>query len=325
MTAVRLTEYPYFPGTVMCPDPGLLDELAARYRATGAEPAMSRFLFGDVPITRFDEIFAATDVATLPLGEYLWLFHLSGYFGGIWLRAELVASGHNALIENVNLPPTEEQFVAQVERARLVLASGAGDDVLASNAASLFDAPDPLDPDQTQPGLVDTFGYNQGYLLQIVERPPVGLTAPPGFVTCASDPADGPLCCRYATDRLEARRHFDETAARLRRREGTYGALAERIVPVQRAAIQRGRQVWDGQLDVQGFTQSAYEQLLDISSAFLETVQATALATVQAVAERDQALGRRAATADAMMSVWLRSYLVGLTDGRDVALPTFTG
>jgi hypothetical protein len=196
--------------------------------------------------------------------------------------------------------------------------------VLAENEASLFDAPDPLDPDQIRPGLVDSFGYNQGYLLQIVERPPSGLATPPGFVTCASDPADGPLHCEYATERLEARRRFDETAARLRRRDGAYGVLAEHIVPVQRAAIGRGRQVWDGQLDVQGFSQLAYEQLLDISSAFLETVQAIALATVQAVAERDATIGRRAATANAMLSVWLRSYLVGLTDGRDVALPTFT-
>jgi hypothetical protein len=82
--------------------------------------------------------------------------------------------------------------------------------------------------------------------------------------------------------------------------------------------------VWDGQLDVQGFEQEPYEQLLDISSAFLETVQATALATVQAVAEGDATLGRQAAVANAMMSVWLRSYIVGLTDGRPIGLPTFS-
>jgi hypothetical protein len=55
--------------------------------------------------------------------------------------------------------------------------------------------------------------------------------------------------------------------------------------------------VWDRQLDVQGFEQEAYEQLLDISSAFLETVQATALGTVRAVAEGEELVGRQAATA----------------------------
>jgi hypothetical protein len=82
--------------------------------------------------------------------------------------------------------------------------------------------------------------------------------------------------------------------------------------------------VWDSFLNVQGFSQPAYEQLLDISSAFLETVQATALASVQAVAESDVPLGRQAATANACMGTWLASYTVGLIDGRpDRALPAF--
>src|SRR5262249_3370788 len=100
-------------------------------------------------------------------------------------------------------------------------------------------------------------------------------------------------------------------------------ALNKKAVPIQEAAIARGRAVWDGQLDVQGFTQDAYVQLLDISSAFLETVQATALATVRAVAEPNDIVGRQAATANAMLTLWLRSYLVGLMDGHEVMLPTF--
>lgn len=100
--------------------------------------------------------------------------------------------------------------------------------------------------------------------------------------------------------------------------------LATQIPPLQEAAIARGRMVWDGLLDVQGFSQEAYEQLLDISSAFLETVQATALAAVEAVVEKDVVVGRQAATANACMAVWLGSYITGLTDGREGrALPEF--
>jgi hypothetical protein len=44
---------------------------------------------------------------------------------------------------------------------------------------------------------------------------------------------------------------------------------------------------------------------------------------VQAVAEQDDRVARQAATAHALMAVWLRSYIVGLTDGRAIALPTF--
>jgi hypothetical protein len=75
---------------------------------------MTRFLFGDVPVVLFDAIFESAVPAQLPLGSYLWLYHLSGYYGGLWLRGELLQSGHNRMIENVNLPPNEEQFTAEV-------------------------------------------------------------------------------------------------------------------------------------------------------------------------------------------------------------------
>jgi hypothetical protein len=160
-------------------------------------------------------------------------------------------------------------------------------------------------------------------MLQIAEKPPAGLVTPADLVVCPIDPADGPLFCEYRTSRLGALRTFDPVAAKLKRGCGAYADFAAKIAPIQAPGIARGRMVWDGQLDVQGFEQEAYEQLLDISSAFLETVQATALATVQAVAENEELVGRQAATANAMMAVWLRSYIVGLTDGRPIALPRF--
>ncbi len=325
---VQLTEYPYFDGTAMTPDPALLDELATEYvvrqeRAGSDERVMTRFLFGEVPVVLFDRIFTSADPNRLQLPSYLWLYHLSGYYGGLWLRNELLRSGHNTMIGNVNLPQSEEQFAAQVADASVVLARVAQPDVLAYNEESLFDRPNPDNPDAPIRGLVDLFGYNQGYLLQIAEKPPAGLTTPDDLVVCPANPADGPLFCRYRTSRLAALSTFEPAATKLRGGEGVYAALAERIAPVQEPGIARGRMVWDGQLDVQGFEQGPYEQLLDISSAFLETVQATALATVVAVAEQDAAIGRRAAVANAMMSVWLRSYIVGLTDGRPIDLPTF--
>ena len=118
---VELTEYPYFAGTMMTPDPALLDQLASEYaaRRNGNDPpVMTRFLFADVPVVLFDNIFTAADPAQLPLGSYLWLYHLSGYYGGLWLRGELLQSGHNRMIENVNLPQSEEQFTAEVGDAK---------------------------------------------------------------------------------------------------------------------------------------------------------------------------------------------------------------
>ena len=54
---------------------------------------------------------------------------LSGYYGGIWLRGELVASGHNSLLASVSLPPTEEQFTTDVGRCESILEAAAGRDV----------------------------------------------------------------------------------------------------------------------------------------------------------------------------------------------------
>jgi hypothetical protein len=324
---VELTEYPYFAGTPMMPDPALLDEMASDYAARVGDErlAMTRFLFADVPVVLFDTIFTADDPTKLPLDSYLWLYHLSGYYGGLWLRGELLKSGHNQMIENVNLPPTEEQFVAEVGDAAGILEHAASVDVLAYNEQSLYDQPNPDNEHAPIRGLADLFGYNEGYMLQIAEKPPEGLVTPADLVVCPVDPADGPLFCQYRTNRLGALQTFDPVAERLRQGVGAYGELASRIASIQEPGIARGRMVWDGQLDVQGFEQEAYEQLLDISSAFLETVQATALATVQAVAEREEVVGRQAATANAMMTVWLRSYIVGLTDGRPIGLPSFAG
>ena len=47
---------------------------------------MKRFLFAAVPVALFDQIFASSDPGELPLASSLWLFHLSGYYGGVWLR-----------------------------------------------------------------------------------------------------------------------------------------------------------------------------------------------------------------------------------------------
>ena len=310
---IELPDHPFFPNPVMQPDPALLDELA-----DGSSPVMTRFLFGDAPVELFDRIFASDAPDALPTGGYLWVFHLSGYFGGVWLRDELARSGHNEAIAGFSVNPSEDAFVEETERAaRALTAAAAGDDeVLAYAETSLFDA---------EHGLVDNFGYNEGYLLQIVEKPPDGLTTPPGLVVCPATAAAGPLTCTYGASRLTALGTFADVSDALARGDGPYADLATRIAPLQDAGIARGRTVWDGMLNVSGFAQEAYEQLLDISCAFLETVQATVLATVRAVAVGDTLAARRAAVANACMGVWLTSYLVGITDGRPGrALPQFT-
>jgi len=318
---VVVPDYPFFSGTTMEEAPELLNSLARRYQRGQPKRAlvMERFLFSFVPVTLFDRVYATNNPAEhLPMGAYLWLFHLSGYFGGVWLRGELVRTGKNAAVAGYSDPQDAAGFRAEVEKAdaALAAASGPAAGVLDYAQASLFDQPPAAGSTQPQRGLVDTFGYNEGYLLQIVDEPPVGLTTPPGFIECPADPATRPLYCAYRTSRLRALHRFDRVSRALAAGKGGYAELSKKIPPLQAAGAKRGRQVWDGALNVQGFSQEAYEQLLDISSAFLETVQAAALATTRAAATEAVGVGRQGATANALLGVWLASYIVGITDGR---------
>jgi hypothetical protein len=324
---VVVPDYPFFDGTTMRESPKLLDSLARKYQRAqaGDELVMTRFLFSYVPVTLFDRVFATANPADeLPVDQYFWLFHLSGYFGGVWLRGELARTGHNAALTTFSDPQTEDGFTAEVADADTALdaARSSNKEVVAYNEESLFDKENPDDPENPERGLIDTFGYNEGYLLQIVDAPPAGLSTPPDFVNCPLSAF--PLTCDYSVSRLRALRTFQPVAQKLAERKGAYADLAKRIAPLQEAGIARGRGVWDGLLNVQGFSQEAYEQLLDISSAFLETVQATVLASVQGAAESNAKVGRKAATANAMLKLWLDSYIVGITDGRPGrALPEF--
>ena len=54
-----------------------------------------------------------------------------------------------------------------------------------------------------------------------------------------------------------------------------------------------------------------------LSAAFLEAIQATTLANIEAAAESDGPLARRGAAADAAFRVWVGAYTMGLLDPRD--------
>jgi hypothetical protein len=323
---VELPDYPFFDGTVIEPAPELLDELAADYATErGDQPLeMPVFLYGDVPVVAFDRIFAeaAEDV---PAEQLLWLFYISGYFGGVWLRQEIAAAQPDAALTTFSDPLDRAGFEEIADRAREGLDAAAGDDdaVIAYNEQSLYDQPNPDNPEMPLRGLVDNFGYNQGYLLQILEVPPADLATSDRFqISCG-----GPLSCSYNTQRLAALDEVKPVERDLA--DGTtpeYAALAAAILPIQDAAVPRGRRVWSGDpgLSVEGFSQQSYDQLLDVSSSYLEEVQTTALAAVKAQAEGAVELGRQAALANASIGVWIGAYFAGITDGRpDRRQPTF--
>jgi hypothetical protein len=318
---VQLPELPFWPNDVATEDRALLDQLGSDFvsRCGGEAPEVVRFLYGDLPVIAFDRIFDG-EIADLGTGAILWMFHISGYLGGVWLRGEIDKAQEQSQLSGIALPPSREGFdrnMADAQRG-LEAAAASDDEVLAYNRASLFPAGDAAGITN---GLVENFGYNQGYLLEILESPPAGLSTPKGY----SIHAAGPLACAYESPKLGVLPRFRPIETALAQRsKPVYADLASRIEPIQAAGVAKGRGVWSGGLSVQGFPPQEYELLLNVSSSYLEDVQATVLATVQAVAEEDAEIGRRAAIANSAMGLWLASYGMGLMEGRkDGAAPRF--
>ncbi|MEL7208313.1 MAG: hypothetical protein AAGK32_08810 [Actinomycetota bacterium] len=320
---VELAEYPVFDNDVLVEDQMALDRLATDYVAglDGDEPEMERFLFGALPVEVFDRIFADE---TPDDGSLAWLLYLSGYFGGRWLRGEIAAAQPDAPLVGFSQPPTEESFSASMDRAAEALAArdAGGQEVLDYARSSLFDTPPPADDPEADPirGLTDGFGYNQGYMLEILESPPEGLATPEEYVITCSEEL---FSCDYATQKLAALPDITARADALDGDEAWEELVAE-LLPIQEAAIPRGRMVWSSGLSVQGFDQASYDQLLDVSSSFLEVIQAAATDAAVATATADEDLAATSALANAAIIVWLDAYTAGLINGEgEIELPTF--
>jgi len=320
---VRLVDYPLFPTPVVEPDQVTLDRIANDYADTlsGADPEMERFLFGEVPVRVFDDLFSGRSEISGPTAR--WLLHVSGYFGGRWLRGEIAAAQPDAPLVGFSRAPTIEGFATTMARAQQGVDAAGADDLAAVAFArsSLLDGP-PSEPGGAPvPGLTDSFGYNAGYNLEILSSPPAGLQASARYdVRCT-----GLLRCEYASPRLPAVGELEVVADALNGGDAGYGDLVALLQPIQDAAIPRGRSVWSSGLSVQGFPQRSYDQLLEVSSSFLETVQSTALTMARADATGDVDAARTGAQAVAAMVVWLDAYRAGLLDGEGaIELPSFT-
>lgn len=317
---VQLVDHPSFPAEVLRTDQSVLDALARGHVAAApSSPSMEQFLFGAVPLAVFDDLFLGAHRIDDAVGR--WLLHLSGYFGGRWLRGEIASAQPDAPLVAFSVEPTEEAFGVIAARARQAVdACQDPERALAFARTSLLNDETAPDGQAPSPGLTDSFGYNAGYNMEILEAPPEGRSAPPALdVRCT-----GLLRCTYASPKLSVLSALDETADRLNGDDPAHRELAATLTPLQEAALPRGRAVWSSGLSVQGFGQQAYEQLLEVSSSFLETVQATALTMVRATITRDADLARTGARAEAAMRIWLGAYMTGLLDGEGaIELPRF--
>jgi len=323
---LNLPPYPFFANlqSVMTEDRALLDRLLAAYaRKTPAESQNPiDFISRYIPVYVFERTLQPSGSDDPDLSTRLWLMHLAGYFGGVWLRTEFV----NAGVPRGAFPVAEASFAAVVTRINSALAAFNGDD-----AGALAYAEARLRGANLQ-GLTDSFGYNSGYLDQILTgAKPTNATAPAGYFSYnAAELYNG----FYSVSEIRPLDKWRRRAARAATQPGSryesivQGAGAADTLPaIQSAGVSRGKFVWAPgnqlNLNLTNFDQAAYDLLLVTSVYFLQCVQATGLAALAAASVGDADWARAAVRSNAMTVPYGGSYGVGLFDGTG-QMPTFT-
>lgn len=323
---LNLPPYPFFPNlqSVMTEDRELLDRLLAAY---GREtPAATRdpidFLSRYVPVYVFERSLQPSGPNDPNFSTHLWLMHLAGYFGGVWLRTAFVTSG----VPRPGFPVAEASFNAVVGRINAARAAFEGD-----SAAAVAFAEASLRGANLQ-GLTDNYGYNAGYLDQILTgSKPANVIAPAGYFTY--NPAvvfDG----FYSVPEVRQVDDWRRRAAKAAERPGNrYAEIvqgsggADTLSAIQVAGVGRGKFVWGpaspANLNISNFDQVTYDLLLVTSAYFLQCIQATGLAALAAASVDNAAWARAAVRSTAMTAPYTGSYGVGLFDAAG-QLPTFT-
>ena len=298
MAGIIVPQVPGLPDGVVSYDEAAMDAFATAYLQAASEPSWKQFLFGWAPVQVFDAVLEPSSMVIPPPG-FLHLLFEGGYWGGAWLRSVLRAAQPDGMLSKVGIAPDAAGLEAAGAKARAALDAAAGDAAaaLAHSEAHLAEH-------------VAGFGYNLGYLLEIVEFPPDGAPDRQGYVREA-----GLLRAEYETDHLTSTAALRQIAEQLDDPSlDAWSSLADDLAASRDGELLRGRQVWSTGLSAQGLEDDDYDQLLDVSASFLEVMQATALTTCQAVVERDAEAARRAALATAGIAPWLAAYGAGLMD-----------
>ena len=306
----RLPAFPFEPNAMAGDGQAYLDQLATDYVCGLGEGEVidnAYFFYGYAPVTAFNRII---DGDWTELREMRWIFHVSGYFGGLWLHAALnptqqsgdAPSGWSAI--NATALATEAMDAVY----------GTDSQLFEYNASSLRGFIFP------KLKIASDFGYNRGYLLEIYERPPPGLSAPPDYIRC-----DGPLWCEYADQRVPALIGLETVSQSLKNGTGRWEELREGsllqsgVESSQKTGDTMGRQVWGTIMRKDGLDQSNYAELLDISASFLEVVQAAGLFSAKGYAREDAQAGRTGAIIQSGMAFWLASYMAAFPLGQGAA------
>ena len=301
-------------------DQAYLDALAMEYACATLKAGKplddADFFYSWAPVTLFNRIISGK---TTDIKKMRWVMHVSGYFGALWLNVGLGKTtlappsdaGYTPLPDGGTSSGGSLGDMVGESRKAAKAAAGTADEVYAFNKKSLLAFIYPT------LGIASNFGYNKGYLLEIYEKPPKGLTAPTGFVKCS-----GTLWCDYLTSQVPALAKLKTVSAAIDAKKGRYNDFVG-IKTSQGVAELLGRGVWGTFMNKDKVKQGFYTGLLDVSASFLEVVQATGLYSAKGYADKDAASGRTGALLQSGLTIWLGAYMGGFSHSmpKTVQLP----
>ena len=271
-------------------------------------PDDARFFYGRLPLGTADALVAGewvdgTPVAVRPaLGNVV----ASGYFGGIYLRANLASIGTGgdepAAIESPMtgaLDAIGRLSAAGFDglAADLVRISTVGSDEEVRNAAALW-----------APLLAAIYGYNRGYLEVTLENPPPGVVVPDDALAC------GPIFdCRTPSLPLQSLDQVADVIGRLAAPPNLDWQLGSGLLMgIADGSVSGGRAVWERLLSSSDFAPDAYRAIVELSGGFLELTQAALLLDAAAAYGGEIDRGRVGLQLTAAMVLWAGSYFSGL-------------
>ena len=120
--SVTVPDHPFSPCDAMQVDRALLASWESEYIAESGSPDVARFLFGEVAVRVFDALLGE-ESRELAAESAVWLMHLSGYFGGVWLRSAIRAAQPDNALMKAGAAPTREAFDLVAGRASQALAA----------------------------------------------------------------------------------------------------------------------------------------------------------------------------------------------------------
>jgi hypothetical protein len=280
-------------------DSSRLESLRREYETSkGQGSSEEDFMFTWLPARIFSRIlFGDFNVKDLP--SDFGLLYWSGFNGGVWLNETVhltkgLGIDWSWMIRSLKSPMLRYLESKTESRLRLIASGSAGQKEKAARKAIKF--------------LAMSYGYNRGYLLEILKHPPVGANTPENILVCGEF-----LECHYGSGDQTILAPFLPVRAKLANPPNaewqTIASTVRRKLP---GSIERGGWVWRRIMSGREFSVDSYMALLDISTGFLMLNETVMLAVCQAVAERNEPQLERALAADAASLIGLSGYVIGL-------------